>query len=91
MQYVVEVDALFLEYIETKHLILELNRSHGWDYQPLGAARIPLRSVIRHLQLGLNVAKNAQFHTAEVGIPCKLLWQLHTLVLYNPRTCPDRV
>ena len=70
MQYVVVVDGFFLEYMATKHLTLELNRSRGLDYEPLATAHVPLRQIMQGLGTGLHVAKGATYQEAEVGLCC---------------------
>ena len=70
VQYVVVVDGFFLEYMATKHLTLELNRSRGLDYEPLATAHVPLRQIMQGLGTGLHVAKGASYQEAEVGLCC---------------------
>ena len=68
VQYVVVVDGFFLEYMATKHLTLELNRSRGLDYEPLATAHVPLRQIMQGLGIGLHMAKGATYQEAEVGL-----------------------
>ena len=70
VQYVVVVDGFFMEYMATKHLTLELNRSRGLDYEPLATAHVPLRQIMQGLGTGLHVAKGASYQEAEVGLCC---------------------
>ena len=70
VQYVVVVDSFFLEYMASKHLTLELNRSRGLDYEPLATAHVPLRQIMQGLGTGLHMAKGATYQEAEVGLCC---------------------
>eukprot|EP00955_Chlamydomonas_euryale_P102358 365415-Chlamydomonas_euryale.AAC.3 len=38
-------EAFLVEYLDTHVLELELNRARGWDYDPVGVARVSLRQV----------------------------------------------
>ncbi|KAK9810202.1 hypothetical protein WJX72_006558 [[Myrmecia] bisecta] len=66
VQYVVEMDSFFLEYMDTKFLTLELNRSKGWDYEALGVARVALRQLLDHTELGLAGPANRKYQYADV-------------------------
>eukprot|EP00899_Mesostigma_viride_P011439 jgi/Mesvir1/20296/Mv19899-RA.2 len=46
VQYIVQMDTFFLEYLDTKELTVELNRAHGAEFKLLGAATLPLRRVL---------------------------------------------
>lgn len=49
-----DADTFLVEYLDTHVLELELNRARGWDYDPIGVARVPLRQVTyTHLLEGL--------------------------------------
>lgn len=52
LQYIVKADAFFLEYLDTKHLPVELNKSLGMDFATLGVARVNLKRVLDDARAG---------------------------------------
>ncbi len=52
VQYVVEADAFFVEYLDTRVLELELHVARGWESKRLGVARVALKQVLEDLEVG---------------------------------------
>jgi hypothetical protein len=51
-EFVVLVDNLFLQYMETDFLRFELNVAHGLEFRKLGAAAFPLRRLLHEVEAG---------------------------------------
>uniref|UniRef100_A0A061R9T6 Protein fantom n=1 Tax=Tetraselmis sp. GSL018 TaxID=582737 RepID=A0A061R9T6_9CHLO len=66
IQYVLQADTFFLEYLDTKSLVVELNRSKGWDFEVIGTARIPLQQCLDDFRLGAAVGRNRQYHYTDI-------------------------
>ncbi|QDZ23034.1 hypothetical protein A3770_09p55520 [Chloropicon primus] len=45
-QFVVAVDNFFISYMNSRNVVVEVNRVSGLDYQVVGAAEIPLRQML---------------------------------------------
>lgn len=65
-QYVLKADTFFVEYLDTKMVVVELNRSKGWDFETVGMARIPLQQVLDDFRLGIGVGRNRQYHYTDI-------------------------
>ena len=52
LQYIVKVDDFFLEYLDTKRLPVELNKSLGMDFATVGVAHVNLAWVLDDVQTG---------------------------------------
>jgi Ca2+-binding EF-hand superfamily protein/DNA repair exonuclease SbcCD ATPase subunit len=65
LQYIVKVDDFFLEYLDTKRLPVELNKSLGLDFATIGVAHIQLAKVLDDMQLG-HTAKDPSVHFCDV-------------------------
>ncbi|KAG1672779.1 hypothetical protein FOA52_002767 [Chlamydomonas sp. UWO 241] len=66
LQYVVEQEPFTVEYLDTHVLELELNRARGWDYDPVGVARIPLRQILDDVDIGNALGANVSWHHVDV-------------------------
>eukprot|EP00873_Tetraselmis_striata_P020073 jgi/Tetstr1/440337/TSEL_028673.t1 len=69
IQFVVKADAFFVEYLDTKSLVVELNRSKGWDFETVGTARIQLQQCLDDFRLGAAIGRNRQYHYTDVTGP----------------------
>lgn len=65
LQYVVKVDDFFLEYLDTRHLPVELNKSLGLDFAAIGVAHLNLRRVLDDAQTG-HTADSPPVHFSDV-------------------------
>ena len=65
LQYIVKVDDFFLEYLDTKRLPVELNKSLGLDFATIGVAHVQLAKVLDDMQLG-HTAKDPSVHFCDV-------------------------
>jgi hypothetical protein len=66
IQYIVEQEPFLIEYLDTHVLELELNRARGWDYDPIGIARVPLRQLLEDIELGAALGHNLAWHHVDV-------------------------
>ncbi|DBB03911.1 TPA: hypothetical protein ACH3X1_012996 [Trebouxia sp. C0004] len=66
VQFVVEIDSFLAEHKDSSCLALRLHRSNGYDYEPLGAACIPLPQLLSSLHLGLNSATHSRCQHAQI-------------------------
>jgi Ca2+-binding EF-hand superfamily protein len=65
LQYVVKTDDFFLEYLDTRHLPVELNKSMGLDFAAIGVAHVNLRRVLDDAQTG-HTSKSPPIHFCDV-------------------------
>jgi len=65
LQFVVKVDDFFLEYLDTRHLPVELNKSLGLDFATIGVGHVNLRRVLDDAQTG-HTAKSPPIHFCDV-------------------------
>jgi hypothetical protein len=68
-QFVVKADTFFIEYLDTKSLVVELNRSKGWDFETVGTARIQLQQCLDDFRLGAAIGRNRQYHYTDITGP----------------------
>lgn len=52
VQYVVDADPFFIEYLDKETLQLELCVARGWDYERVGTAAVSLRQLLDDLDVG---------------------------------------
>mmetsp|Transcript_33299 Transcript_33299/g.94346 ORF Transcript_33299/g.94346 Transcript_33299/m.94346 type:complete len:1641 (+) Transcript_33299:88-5010(+) len=69
IQYILKADTFFVEYLDTRMLVIELNRSKGWDFETVGTARIPLQQCLDDFRLGAGVGRNRQYHYTDICGP----------------------
>jgi hypothetical protein len=62
------MDSFLAEHKDSSCLALRLHRSNGYDYEPLGAACIPLPQLLSSLHLGLNSATHSPCQQAQVTL-----------------------
>ena len=65
LQFVVKVDDFFLEYLTTRHLPVELNKSLGLDFAAVGVAHVNLKRVLDDAATG-HTAKAPPVHFCDV-------------------------
>ena len=62
------MDSFLAEHKDSSCLALRLHRSNGYDYEPLGAACVPLPQLLSNLHLGLNSAMHSHCQHAQVTL-----------------------